>query len=244
MKTLGLLGGMSWESTTTYYQEINRRVREVKGGLHSAQCIIFSFNFAEIEELQHAGKWDEAGALLDNAARKLRLAGADAIVLCTNTMHMVSGGIESASQLPLIHIVDPTAERIRSSGFRSVGLLGTRFTMEKDFYKSRLVEKYGLRVIVPDEDGRNAVHSIIYDELCNGIIREESRGVYHKVIKDLKEAGADCLVLGCTEIGLLVDAVGGELPVFDTAVIHAIAAADWAMGRSDTDTLITPRIED
>lgn len=229
MKTLGLLGGMSWESTTTYYQEINRRVRQVKGGLHSAQCIIFSFNFAEIEELQHAGKWKEAGALLENASIKLKLAGADAIVLCTNTMHMVSGGVESASQLPLIHIVDPTAELIRRSGFQSVGLLGTRFTMEKDFYKSRLVEKYGLRVIVPDEEGRAAVHSIIYTELCNGIIKEDSREVYHNVIRDLKEAGADCLILGCTEIGLLVNAAGSELPVFDTAEIHAVAAADWAM---------------
>ncbi|KAK7409608.1 hypothetical protein QQX98_008203 [Neonectria punicea] len=229
MKTLGLLGGMSWESTTTYYQEINRRVRQVKGGLHSAQCIIFSFNFAEIEELQHAGKWDEAGKLLENASIKLKLAGADAIVLCTNTMHMVSSGIEPASQLPLIHIIDPTAELILRSGFRSVGLLGTCFTMEKNFYKARLVEKYGLQVIIPDKEGRTAVHSIIYTELCNGIIKEESREVYHKVTRDLKEAGADCLILGCTEIGLLVNATGSELPVFDTAQIHAIAAADWAM---------------
>jgi aspartate racemase len=230
MKTLGLLGGMSWESTTTYYQEINRRVREVQGGLHSARCIVFSFDFAEIEKLQHAGKWDEAGALLDDAASRLKLAGADAIVLCTNTMHFVSNGIEKASQLPLIHIVDPTADRILTAGFKSVGLLGTRFTMEKDFYKSRLEEKFGLSVIVPNEEGKETVHSIIYSELCSGIINSDSREKYHEIIRDLKEAGAECLILGCTEIGLLVDEAGSELPVFDTAQIHAIAAADWAMG--------------
>ncbi|RMJ16738.1 hypothetical protein CDV36_003585 [Fusarium kuroshium] len=230
MKTLGLLGGMSWESTTTYYQEINRRVREVQGGLHSAKCIVFSFDFAEIEKLQHAGKWDEAGALLDDAASRLKLAGADAIVLCTNTMHFVSHGIEKASQLPLIHIVDPTADRILKAGFKSVGLLGTRFTMEKDFYKSRLEEKFGLSVIVPNEEGKETVHSIIYSELCSGIINSDSREKYHEIIRDLKNAGAECLILGCTEIGLLVDEAGSELPVFDTAQIHAVAAADWAMG--------------
>ncbi|KAJ3458071.1 hypothetical protein MRS44_012180 [Fusarium solani] len=230
MKTLGLLGGMSWESTTTYYQEINRRVREVQGSLHSARCIVFSFDFAEIEKLQHAGKWNEAGALLDDAASRLKLAGADAIVLCTNTMHFVSNGIEKASQLPLIHIVDPTADRILTAGFKSVGLLGTRFTMEKDFYKSRLEEKFGLSVIVPNEEGKETVHSIIYSELCSGIINSDSREKYHEIIRDLKEAGAECLILGCTEIGLLVDEAGSELPVFDTAQIHAIAAADWAMG--------------
>ncbi|KAK5988260.1 L-aspartate/glutamate-specific racemase [Cladobotryum mycophilum] len=232
MKTLGLIGGMSWESTTTYYQEINRRVRQVKGGLHSAKCIVWSFDFAEIEKLQHADKWDEAGALLDEASAKLRLAGADAIVLCTNTMHFVSHGIEAASQLPLIHIVDPTAERIRKSGFTSVGLLGTRFTMEKSFYKDRLADKYGLQVVVPNDGDRDIVHSIIYNELCNGIITETSRQEYYRIIGELKKAGAECLILGCTEIGLLVNATGSELPVFDTAEIHAIAAADWAMGVS------------
>ncbi|KAI8627990.1 Asp/Glu/hydantoin racemase [Xylariaceae sp. FL1651] len=229
MKTLGLLGGMSWESTVIYYQEINRRVRQVQGGLHSARCIIFSFDFAEIERLQHAGRWEDAGVLLDDAAAKLKLAGADAIVLCTNTMHFVSHGIERISQLPLIHIVDPTAERILNAGFKSVGLLGTRFTMEKDFYKTRLVAKFGLRVIVPDDEGRTTVHSIIYTELCNGIITEASRQSYHKVIEDLARAGAECLILGCTEIGLLINAEESSLPIFDTAQIHAVAAADWAM---------------
>jgi aspartate racemase len=229
MKTLGLLGGMSWESTVTYYQEINRRVREVKGGLHSAPCIIFSFDFAEIEKLQHAGKWNEAGLLLDDAAAKLKLAGADAIVLCTNTMHFVSQGIEKASQLSLLHIADPTAERIMEAGYKTVGLLGTRFTMEKDFYKSRLSEKFVLKVTVPEEEDRTAIHDIIYNELCHGIITETSRQTYQKVIGKLAKAGAECLILGCTEIGLLIDDVSSELPVFDTTKIHSIAAADWAM---------------
>lgn len=229
MKTLGLLGGMSWESTTTYYQQINRRVREVQGGLHSARCIVFSFDFADIEKLQHNGRWEEAAAFLEDAATRLKLAGAEGIVLCTNTMHFVSEGIERASQIPLIHIVDPTAERILNSGFKSVGLLGTRFTMEKDFYKSRLTKHYGLRVIVPGREGRETVHSIIYTELCNGIINDKSRQEYHNIIDELARAGAECLILGCTEIGLLVSETGSALPVFDTAQIHAMAAADWAM---------------
>lgn len=231
MKTLGLLGGMSWESTVTYYQEINRHVRAIKGGLHSSPCIIFSFDFAHIEALQHAGKWDEAGVMLDEAAAALQRAGANAIVLCTNTMHFVSQGIERASGLPLLHIADPTAERIVKAGFKSVGLLGTKFTMEKDFYKSRLRDKFGLAVVTPDEAGRKVAHDIIYVELCNGIIREESREVYYAIIAALKTAGAECLILGCTEIGLLVtegDARCG-LPVFDTTKIHAVAAAEWAM---------------
>lgn len=229
MKTLGLLGGMSWESTVTYYQEINRHVREIKGGLHSAPCIVFSFDFARIEGLQHAGKWDEAGLLLNEAAAKLKLAGAEGIVLCTNTMHFVSHGIERASQLPLIHIADSTAERILKAGYKTVGLLGTRFTMEKNFYISRLTEKFGLCVVVPEEEDRSAIHDIIYTELCNGIINETSKQTYYKVIAALAKAGSECLILGCTEIGLLVDEAGSELPVFDTTKIHAIAAADWAM---------------
>jgi aspartate racemase len=229
MKTLGLLGGMSWESTTTYYQLINRRVREVQGGLHSARCIIFSFDFAEIEQLQRAAKWAEAGALLDEAAGKLRLAGADAIVVCTNTMHMVATNIENATQLPLIHIVDPTAKAIKEAGFKTAGLLGTRFTMEKEFYKARLVEQHGLRVITPGDEDREIVHSIIYKELCNGIIKDESREAYRKVIQKLAVSGADCLVLGCTEIGLLVNGTSSNLPIFDTTALHAKYAADWAM---------------
>lgn len=233
MKRLGLLGGMSWESTVTYYQLINRRVRDVCGGLHSAPCIVYSFDFATIEALQRAGQWDEAARLLNDAAAAVQRAGADAIVLCTNTMHSVSDGMEAASGLPLLHIADCTGERIVAAGCRSVGLLGTRFTMEKDFYKSRLRHKHDLEVLVPDEEGRRVVHDIIYSELCNGIINEESQEQFYKVIDDLKAAGADCLVLGCTEIGLLVseDEVKARcgLVVFDTTKIHALAAADWAM---------------
>ncbi|KAK7928162.1 hypothetical protein PG985_005160 [Apiospora marii] len=236
MKTLGLLGGMSWESTVTYYQAINRRVRSVQGGLHSAPCVIYSFDFARIEALQHAGQWPEAGQLLEDAAAALQRAGADAVVLCTNTMHFVSEGIEAASRLPLLHIADPTAERVAAAGFRTVGLLGTRFTMEKEFYKARLADRFGLRVVTPDEAGRAVVHDIIYQELCNGIIKEASRAAYLAVIADLKAAGAECLILGCTEIGLLLGKDEEErcgLPVFDTTHIHAIAAADWAMKGGD-----------
>lgn len=228
MKTLGLLGGMSWESTVTYYQQINRRVREVRGGLHSAKCVVLSFDFAEIAALQHAGRWDKAGVQLDDAAVRLRLAGADAIVVCTNTMHMVAGGIAAAAQRPLIHIVDPTAEAIRKAGFKAPGLLGTRFTMEKDFYKDKLHE-HGLQVVIPNEEDREIVHTIIYEELCNGIVKEESRQAYTKVIQNLAAAGADCLILGCTEIGLLINKSSSALPIFDTAELHAVAAADWAM---------------
>ena len=230
MKTIGLLGGMSWESTTTYYQEINRRVREVKGGFHSSECIIFSIDFAELEQLQRAGAWDKAGVLLNDASNKLKLAGAEAIIICANTMHLVSDGIERSTQLPLIHIVDPTAEFILKSGYRSVGLLGTRFTMEMDFYKARLAEKHGLKVIVPDAKGRDVVHSIIYTELCNGIIKDESRDQYRQVIAELAKQGAECLIMGCTEIGLLVNESSSEIPLFDTAKLHAKAAADWSMG--------------
>lgn len=213
----------------TYYQQINRRVREVKGGLHSAKCIVLSFDFAEIEALQSAGKWDEAGLVLDDAAKRLRLAGADGIVLCTNTMHMVSGGIAAAAERPLLHIVDPTADAIVRAAFKAPGLLGTRFTMEKDFYKDRLAQEHGLRAVIPKEEDRDIVHSIIYKELCNGIVKEESREAYRKVIGNLAAAGADCLILGCTEIGLLVNEESSELPIFDTAELHAVAAADWAM---------------
>lgn len=229
MKTLGLLGGMSWESTATYYQQINRRVREIKGGLHSAPLVMYSFDFAKVAELQHHGKWDEAGLLLNESATRLKLAGADAIVLCTNTMHFVSHGIEGATELPLLHIADFTAERIVQAGFKRVGLLGTRFTMEKEFYRARLTDKFGLDVVVPGEQSRVAIHDVIYNELVNGVIKESSREIYQRVISELADAGAECLILGCTEIGLLVDETRSALPIFDTTTIHAIAAADWAM---------------
>lgn len=229
MKTLGLLGGMSWESTVTYYQQINRRVRSSKGDLSSAKCLLYSFDFAEIEALQHAGKWDALATMLEDTAAKLSAAGADAIVLCTNTMHLAAGGIEAAAGVPLIHIADATAERIVEARFSKVALLGTRFTMEKDFYKARLQDKFGLEVVVPDDKGMQAVHDIIYNELCMGVVKDESRKAYQEVIEDLKREGAQCLILGCTEIGLLIDESSSVLPIFDTAAIHATAAADWAM---------------
>lgn len=229
LKVIGLLGGMSWESTVTYYQEVNRRVRQVKGGLHSARCIILSVDFAQVEQLQRESRWEEAGALLEDASVKLAQAGAESIVLCTNTMHFVSGGLEKASGLALIHIADPTAESILGAGHKCVALLGTSFTMKKSFYKDRLSQKHGLRVLVPEESERNAVHSIIYKELCNGIIKDESRKTFQQVISGLARQGAECVIMGCTEIGLLVDSESSELPLFDTAKIHAIAAADWSM---------------
>ena len=233
MRTLGLLGGMSWESTVTYYQEINRHVRSIKGGLHSAPCILYSFDFARIEALQKAGDWDEAGRLLNEAAAALQRAGANAIVLCTNTMHFVSQGVENASHLPLLHIADPTAESIVKAGHKTVGLLATRYTMEKEFYKLRLSEKYGLRVLIPDDEGRTAIHDIIYEELCKSVIRKESRDIYYAIIAQLKIAGAECLIFGCTEIGLLIEEkeVPHGLEIFDTTKIHAAAAAEWAMAQ-------------
>jgi aspartate racemase len=232
MKVLGLIGGMSWESTVIYYQLVNRRVREKMGGLHSSRCIVFSFDFAEIESLQAAGNWDEAATLMGQAASSLRKGGAEGIVICTNTMHKLASAVESGSGLPLIHIADATAERIKREGFSRVGLLGTRYTMEQDFYKGRLVEKYGLEVSIPDEPDRDTVHNIIYDELCHGVITKKSLSAYTEIVNRLAKAGAQCVILGCTEIGLLLKQDGASLPLFDTTVIHAEAAADWAMSAS------------
>lgn len=229
LKVLGLIGGMSWESTVVYYQLINRRVREKKGGLHSAKCVMHSFDFAEIAHLQKLEKWNEAGALLGEAALSLRRGGADAIVICTNTMHKLATFVEQRSGLPLLHIADATAERIKKAGYQRVGLLGTRYTMEQDFYKSRLVDLHGLDVLIPDVPDRAVVHSVIYDELCNGIINDVSRNAYIAIVQRLQASGAQCVILGCTEIGLLLKGDDVALPVFDSTVIHACAAADWAM---------------
>lgn len=232
MKVLGLIGGMSWESTVIYYQLVNRRVREKMGGLHSSRCIIFSFDFAEIESLQAAGNWEEAANLMSQAAASLQRGGAEGIVICTNTMHKLASAVESGGGLPLIHIADATAERIKREGFHRVGLLGTRYTMEQDFYKGRLIEKYGLEVVTPDEPDRDTVHSIIYDELCHGVITEKSLSAYVEIVNRFASTGAQCVILGCTEIGLLLKQDSVSLPLFDTTVIHAEAAADWAMSSS------------
>jgi len=231
MKTIGLLGGMSWESTVPYYQTINRTVAEQLGGLHSAKVLLYSVDFAEVEELQHAGRWDKAGALLADAASRLEGAGADLLVICTNTMHKVAPAIEAKVRIPLLHIADPTAAAIRAAGHTTVGLLGTRFTMEQDFYKARLEKQHGLRVLVPGEASRADVHRIIYDELCQGVIRAESREIYQRIAGELLEAGAQCVILGCTEIGLLLKDGDVPAPLFDTTALHAGAAALAALGK-------------
>jgi aspartate racemase len=229
MRTLGLLGGMSWESTLPYYRHVNERVRERLGGLHSAKLVLYSVDFAEIERLQHAGDWDAAGRVLADAAQALERAGAEALVLCTNTMHRVLDVVEPAIRMPVIHIADATARRIRAAGISKVGLLATRFTMEQDFYRGRL-ERNGLEVVVPDADERTEIHRVIYDELCLGMIRDESRETYRAIMASLVKRGAEGLILGCTEIGLLVGASDTTVPVFDTTRIHAEAAVDWALG--------------
>ena len=233
MKTLGLLGGMSWESTIPYYRIINETVRERLGGLHSAPIILYSVDFHAIERLQQAGDWAEAGHVLARAARVLEAAGADGLVLCTNTMHRVAPAIEAAVTLPLLHIADPTVQAIRRAGLTTVGLLGTRFTMEQDFYRGRLTDRHGLRVIVPAPVDRETVHRVIYEELCRGQVREDSRAHYCRIIEQLVEAGAEGIILGCTEIALLVGPGDASAPLFDTTGLHARAAALWALGDAE-----------
>ena len=228
MKTIGLLGGMSWESTVPYYRLINQRVKESLGGLHSARVILYSVDFHDIERLQHAGDWDAAGLMLARAARSLELAGANFIVLCTNTMHKVAPAIEGAITIPLLHIADPTARQIRNDGHTKVGLLGTRFTMEQSFYSERL-QGQGLEVLTPGPDDRAAVHRIIYEELCLGQVLPESRAVYQKIMARLTEQGAQAIILGCTEISLLVGPSDAAIPLYDTTALHAVAAADEAL---------------
>jgi aspartate racemase len=228
MKTIGLLGGMSWESTVPYYCQINTRVKERLGGLHSAKVVLYSVNFHDIEHLQHLGDWDAAGVLLAQAAQSLERAGADFIVLCTNTMHKVASHIERSVAIPLLHIAQPTAQHIRIAGHETVGLLGTRFTMEQAFYRERL-EKSGLNVIVPPQSERETVHNIIYNELCVGKLLPQSLLTYQTVIANLAGAGAQAVILGCTEISLLVQQQHSAIPLFDTTCIHAVAAADMAL---------------
>jgi aspartate racemase len=229
MKTIGLLGGMSWESTVPYYQIINRTVAKELGGLHSAKVILYSVDFAEMERLQHADRWAEAGAVLADAAQTLERAGADVLVLCTNTMHRVAEDIESRVGVPLLHIADPTAQAIRAAAFSSVGLLGTSFTMEQDFYRGRLERRFGLTVHVPEPPSRKLVHEVIYSELCRGVISESSRDGFRQVVSELVAMGAQAVILGCTEIGLLLRPADVAVPLFDTAELHARAAAAFAL---------------
>ncbi|WP_273725839.1 aspartate/glutamate racemase family protein [Brucella gallinifaecis] len=230
MKTIGLIGGMSWESSQEYYRIINREVRARLGGTHSAKSLMWSMDFAEIEHLQHQGKWDELTTLMIEAAQNLEKGGADFILICTNTMHKMAADIESATSIPLVHIADPTAEKIKAAGFSTVGLLGTAFTMEQDFYKGRLSSKYGLQVLTPDDADRKTVHDIIYQELVVGKVSDESREKYRAVITRLVDRGAEAVILGCTEIMLLIGPQDSPVPVFDTTRLHAEAAVDWALG--------------
>ncbi len=229
MKTIGLIGGMSWESSAEYYRLINEAVKERLGGLHSAQLLLYSVDFAAIERLQHRGDWDAAGAILADAARRLERGGADFLLLCTNTMHKVADAITQSVGIPFVHIADPTATAIRDAGIGTIGLLGTRFTMEQEFYRGRLEGQYGLRVLVPDEADRAMVHRIIYDELCLGKVREESRAAYRAIMAWLVAQGAQGIILGCTEITLLVDGTDATVPLFDTTRLHAAHAAALAL---------------
>jgi aspartate racemase len=229
MQTIGLLGGMSWESSAEYYRLINERVLERLGGVHSAKILLYSFDFDEIERLQQTNQWDLAGQLLATRARLLEVAGAELLVLCTNTMHRLADAITAAIGIPFLHIADPTAQAIRDASYRRVGLLGTRYTMEADFYKERL-ERAGLEVLIPDRKQRDTVHRVIYEELVIGRILDRSRAAYLDVIDALAAAGAECVILGCTEIGLLVHPNDTSVPLFDTTVLHARAAADIALG--------------
>jgi aspartate racemase len=229
MKTIGLIGGMSWESSAEYYRIINETMKARKGPLYSAKSLMYTVNFHDIEQMQHEGEWEKAGEVLVDAARRLERGGADCIVLCTNTMHKLATVIEAATKIPFIHIADATAEQIKRQNMKKIGLLGTGFTMEQDFYKGRLTEKHGLEVIVPEKADRNIVHRVIYNELCQGKIQSSSKAEYVRILQDLADKGAEGIILGCTEIMLLVGQADSSVPVFDTTTIHAIAAVDYAL---------------
>ena len=228
MKTIGLIGGMSWESTIPYYRIINEKVKETLGGLHSARIILYSVEFDEIEKCQASGRWDDSAEILGDAAAKLEGAGADFIVICTNTMHKVAPQIQRRISVPVIHIADATADRLEEQKIRKVALLGTKYTMTQDFYKERLISR-GFEVLIPDAAGVETVNRVIYEELCVGNIREESRRQFSGIIAELKKQGAEAVILGCTEIGLLVRQEDFALPIFDTTEIHAARAAELAM---------------
>lgn len=229
MQNIGLIGGMSWESTAHYYRLINETVRERLGSPHSAKVILSSVDFGEIAKLQHDGEWPQLGKIMAAEAKRLERAGADCVILCTNTMHLLTADIENATSIPLLHIADATAAQIKADGISKVGLLGTAFTMEQDFYKGRLKDQHGIDVIIPDDQDLAIVHKIIYDELVNGIIRDESREHYRTIMANLVEDGAKAIILGCTEIMLLVGEGDSKVPLYDTTAIHALAAVDWAL---------------
>ena len=229
MKTIGLIGGMSWQSTAEYYRIINKTVEEKMGGLHSAQCVIYSFDFEEIEKLQHENKWKECTRLMIISAQKLESSGADCIIICTNTMHKMDNEVQENINIPLLHIADVTAEKIIELGLIKVALLGTKFTMEESFYKDRLSEKYGLTVLIPTESERAIVHRVIYEELCRGEIHQSSRESYLAIMGQLVSRGTEGIILGCTEIPLLITQQDSQVPLFDTTRIHAEAAVRYAL---------------
>ena len=229
MKTIGLLGGMSWESTALYYKSINEGVKAKLGGLHSAKVCLYSVNFDEIEKLQHQGNWDETAVILGDAAKSVEAGGADFLLICTNTMHKVAPEIAAEIAIPILHIADATASRLLADGVKKVGLLGTRFTMEQAFYKSRLTEKFGIEVIVPDDDDRTVVHDVIYKELCLGEIKASSKKQYLDIVKSLKDQGAEAVIMGCTEITLLISQQDTNVPLYDTTAIHAEEAVTWSL---------------
>ena len=229
MKTIGLLGGMSWESTQGYYRAINEGVKEALGGLHSAKLVLNSVDFAEIEACQQSGDWCKAGEILARAAQGVEAAGADCLLICTNTMHKVAEEIDGAISIPLIHIADATGEALKQAGVKRVGLLGTAFTMEQDFYKGRLSERHDLEVLVPKAEDRALIHRVIFQELCVGITTNASKAEYLRIIEALKEQGAEAVILGCTEIGMLVTQADTDTPLFDTTEIHANAAVTFAL---------------
>lgn len=229
MKTIGLIGGMSWESSLEYYRIINETIKARLGGLHSAKCLMLSVDFAEIETLQHQGRWAETAEILAAAAQDLENGGADFFLVCTNTMHIVADAIQSSVKIPLLHIADATAKVVKAAGIRKIGLLGTRFTMEEDFYSGRLSQKFGLEVIIPDAPAREVVHRVIYDELVLGRIETRARDQYREIIAQMVYQGAEGVILGCTEIGLLVHQEDSRVPLFDTTRIHAEAAVETAL---------------
>ena len=229
MKTIGMIGGMSWESSIEYYRIINETVREELGGLHSAKCIMYSVEFAEIEALQHQDRWDDAAQIMIAAARSIENGGADFGLICTNTMHKLYDILQQSIKIPMLHIADPTAEAIQARAMNRIALLGTRFTMEEKFYKGRLEKKYGLEVMIPSAAEMEIVHTVIYHELCSGIINSESKQKYADIIRRLVKEGAEGIILGCTEIGLLVNQEDSLVPVFDTTEIHAKAAVKYAL---------------
>jgi len=230
VRTLGLIGGMTWHSTVDYYRLINEGVHERLGGSHSAELLLLSIDFEPIEELQGRGDWAGMAKLMGEWARRLEAAGAEGLVICTNTMHRLADSVTGAVSVPLIHIADATAGAIKEKGLATVGLLGTRYTMEMDFYRGRLVKEHGLKVIIPEEPGRTSVHDIIYRELAQGVVREGSRQAYVEVIRGLERRGAQGVILGCTEIPLLIKAADSPIPVFDTTALHAAAAVEFALG--------------